>query len=93
MLLCITEKPVSQRHISWSYREDCEYIMLDEIVENTYRHPEVPELATIPLIERFEVKRLKKIDSKAASIMLLKNALDNCTQVNGTENLPTWTVK
>lgn len=86
-LICVTEKPVKQKHISWSYWETTEnrmpIIVLNEIVENFYRHPQAPDDAFIQQIEMIERKRFNKNGHEAASVMLLKHALDNCSLVNG----------
>jgi hypothetical protein len=83
ILICVTEEPTSQKHISWSYREgfdnDRAYLILSEIVENSYRHPQAPEHATINKIEEIDKERYDLPTFKAAPVLLLKNALDNCS--------------
>lgn len=82
ILLCTTGKPVARKHICWNFWEGTEnkrpFIVLTEIVENSYPHPEAPEHAVIQQIEQEEITRFDLPSSKAAGILLLKYAQENC---------------
>jgi hypothetical protein len=88
ILINITENQINQKHISWAYEErfdnNQQIIVLFEIVERIYPHPQAPNDATISQIEKIESKRYRLTDSKVAPIILLKHALDN---VSLTRNL------
>lgn len=85
ILINVTGKPVFQTHLSWTYQEFTDkgqsYIVLYELVKATYKHPEAPDHAVIERIEHREIKRCLKTESNAAPIMLLKYALEYCTQI------------
>jgi hypothetical protein len=85
ILLCTTGKPVKRKHICWNYWEGHDsnkpFIVLEEIVENYYPHPEAPEHALIQQIEREEVVRFDQLTIKAAPVLLLKHANDNCSTI------------
>ena len=85
ILICVTDKSVFKKHISWSYWEysdsDGEHIALYEVVENSYKHPDAPDLAVIQQVDLERTGDYKVTDIKAAPILLLKNALDNCSLI------------
>uniref|UniRef100_A0A6M3LHN8 Uncharacterized protein n=1 Tax=viral metagenome TaxID=1070528 RepID=A0A6M3LHN8_9ZZZZ len=77
ILINITTEPIKYKHISWNVEIRGREIILYQIVENIYKHPDAPEHATISKIEEEKVLSYNIIDKKAASLFLLKNALDN----------------
>jgi len=77
IIINIAEEPTSKKHISWTYEERGDDIILYEIVECSYKHPQAPEHATIQRIELERKFECKKTSIHASAILLLKNALDN----------------
>lgn len=79
------EKPIKKRHIGWTYRVDPSSTMGDliliEIVECYYKHPEAPENALIQKIELIDIDKIKYIEEKAAPLHLLKNASENISLI------------
>ncbi|MFW6046311.1 MAG: hypothetical protein ACOCP4_00710 [Candidatus Woesearchaeota archaeon] len=72
----ITHELVYQKHISWTVGEDGDTMILYEIVENYYPHPQAPDDALISKIEFVERKRVSN-EIEKAPLKILKNALDN----------------
>lgn len=65
------------KHISWTVNEIGDSIVLYEIVENYYDHPDAEEYAIIPKLEMIEVKRIIKRDIlNAAPLFQLRDALN-----------------
>lgn len=82
LLINKTESPSKTRHICYYVKEDGNNLILCEIVENWYKHPDAPEDAYVQLLEDIRVKTYKKWDEKAGELMLLLAAQNNCKTIN-----------
>jgi hypothetical protein len=70
-------KPIKTRHIAFFTRDDGygdNEITLYEVVENTYPHPQAPDLAVLSDIEVNRVKTYHKCSIDAAGPFLVKHA-------------------
>jgi hypothetical protein len=68
----IEEQPVKTRHICWFIRRTERDIILCEVVESSYRHPEAPEHALISRIETEDRAAFNLSEAKAAPLLLLE---------------------
>lgn len=74
VLINLESKPIDSKHISWSVYQDGNCIVLQELVENYYEHPQAKGYALIPKLELVEKKRVYKEKEKAPLYQLI-NAL------------------
>ena len=79
MIITINEEEFPERiyHVGYRIREKGGYIILDEIVECYYIHPESKDHALIPKIEVRERRKFLRNQEKAAPLFLLKHAINN----------------
>ena len=77
ILINPTKRPTERRHICWNVRDDNSCLILDEIVECFYEHPESDGVALIPKIEIIERNRVMKNTKEATPLFILQNALSN----------------
>lgn len=73
----INVKPLKELHLTYSYIERDDEIILTEIVERFYNHPQAPDHAMISLLEEKRLKFYKKNDTQSAQVHLLKWANEN----------------
>lgn len=83
-LLNTTEEPVKRRHISWSIKTEPESIILYEIEECYYRHPQAPNDAIIGRIEENERIRCHLQSAAASPLLVLLHTLNTITTIFGT---------
>lgn len=73
--------PKSVRHLSYfTSREGvgaAEYIVLSEVIECTYPHPDAPDMANVVCISYRAVEKVRVGDNRAAPILLLEAAEKN----------------
>ncbi len=81
ILINTTSKPIETHHVSWYIYQDNRYLVLMEIVENYYEHPQSEGLAMIPKIETIERKRVLESDDEAAQLRLLKDILQTTSNI------------
>lgn len=86
VLINITTDPVETKHISWHVFEDGNSIVLLEIVENYYNHPEAPGYALISKIETVVKDRVTKGSIKSSPLNQLKDALNTINLLYEGEN-------
>lgn len=82
LLINKTESPSKTKHICYYVKEDGNDLILCEIVESWYKHPEAPEDAYVQLLEDIRVKTYKKWDEKAGELILLFATQNNCRTIN-----------
>lgn len=75
ILINITSDPIETHHISWHVYTHSSCLVLVEIVENYYEHPESESTAIISKIELVEKKRVLLNSEEAAQLRLLKDIL------------------
>jgi hypothetical protein len=88
-LLNTTEEPVLKKHISWTVEEYQDLIILFEIEECCYKHPEAPENALIQRIEKNERIRYHKLSAAASPLFVLEHTLNTITGLFGNEKQTT----
>lgn len=77
ILINITKDPVFSKNISWVVNESGDNIVLYEIVESYYEHPDAEGQALIPKLEMIEIERIKKNDTlNAAPLFQLRDSLN-----------------
>lgn len=73
LTICNTpEDVVSTKHICYYAKSEGPDIVLYEVVEVCYKHPQAPEDAVVPVIEVHVSKKVKKVDPEAAAWILLE---------------------
>lgn len=82
LLINKTEIPSKTKHICYYVVEVESNLVLREVVENWYRHPEAPEDAYVQLLEDISIKIYKRWDEKAGELFLLLAAQNNCKTIN-----------
>lgn len=68
---------VRSRHICYFTESQGEEILLYEVVEEFYKHPEAPTVALVPVIVTHLIESLRRFDSRAAAMVLLEAAQNN----------------
>lgn len=68
---------VRSRHICYFTESQGDEILLYEVVEEYYKHPEAPNVAVIPVIVTHLVKSSQRVSREAAAIVLLEAAQNN----------------
>lgn len=71
------DQKIKEEHIAWYTRNDLEVnsISLFEIIKVTYKHPDVPEYATISCLEEKYIKTTNRSQrSNVGHLELLENA-------------------
>ncbi|MFH0779301.1 MAG: hypothetical protein V1928_00405 [Parcubacteria group bacterium] len=64
---------VKENHICYYTKEESNNeIVLVEVVERLYRHPECLEYALIPIIETRNVRKLKRTNAEAGTLVLME---------------------
>ncbi|MFW6273208.1 MAG: hypothetical protein ACOC2U_05460 [bacterium] len=74
VLINLENEPIDSKHISWNVYQDGNCIVLQELVENYYEHPQAKGYAVIPKLELIEKKRVFNEKEKAPLKQLI-NAL------------------
>jgi len=77
ILINPTGKPIETKHICWNVRDDNNCLVLEEIVEKLYEHPDSGGMSLIPKIEVIQKRREIKNSYNSAPLHLLLNALNN----------------
>lgn len=80
------DKPVKTRHIAWSASISGDYVVIDEIVERFYPHPDAPEDSLIQVIIPIFRAKLLKSDQKAAAILNAINSQNILNEIFGKTN-------
>ena len=69
--------PKSVRHLSYFTSREGEYIILSEVIESTYPHPDAPDMANVVCISYRAVEKVRVGADRAAPILLLEAAEKN----------------
>lgn len=75
MLLIINSDPVQEVHICWYTRRDysdSSKIVLMEVVNVKYAHPEAPEAAWVWVVEERSNEPVRAVSLEAASLILME---------------------
>lgn len=77
-LLVINEDPIAVKHVGWTISMNHSEVLLVEIIEATYRHPEALGVANVIQLEERVMNRMEtsKAMSSAPHLLLLKNMQD-----------------
>ena len=83
MFLIMNEDPISVKHISWFTKEDhsSDDIVLYEVVETSYSHPDVPNHLSLKNVEIRVHGSAKRTSEKADSWILLEASLRVVSQL------------
>jgi len=76
-LYVINSQFTKEKHLFWytkPYRDDGRYIILVEVVERTYPHPDAPEYANVEQIEEKEVASFLRASFEGGNSVLLEAA-------------------
>lgn len=76
-LINVNTLPEKSKHIAWKVHENDNFLILDEIIENYYQHPDTMGVALLPKIEIKRIKAINKNSKKAAPLWQIKIAEDS----------------
>jgi len=79
VLYNVVGEPVRTKHLGWYVAHDpaTSELLLKEVVEAVYPHPEYPDETYVERMESHKVLRCKEGSPEAAPLMLLMNAQSN----------------
>lgn len=82
VVLNVTGESIKKNHISWTVSYEPEdRIVLYEIVERFYPHPQALEHSIIGRIEQDRIVAYRIDEIKSAPLLLLKHAVDNISLI------------